>query len=321
MKSKLAGSKNHNKRSVVRLSISVVGAGAVGSALVLALSEAGCNIVSIVSRSGKPALVLAKATRCKKVSTSVADISRDTELLLLAVPDNDLEEIVRQIAKKSKLKWKQVLVVHTSGINSIDVLKPLERLGARVAALHPIQSFPKTKSLRERAKSTRGIYFGAEGNRKNLEGLAQLVALLGSRSIEIPAGAKALYHAACVFASNYVVALLNAVDEAATAGGFAGHWKEMMLPLFTTTVENALKTSPAGALTGPIVRNDLETVERHLDALKKYAPQLIPFYSMAGIEVGRVARRRGDLSPEQFQELIDTIRRHVRRMGSPKKKN
>lgn len=291
--------------------ISIVGVGAVGSTLGALLFEKGFEIVSIVNRTAKPALALAKVVQCKKVSTSAADISPKTEMLLLAVSDDALPDSVRQCAKY--VRAKRLLVVHTSGVHSLDVLTPLQRKGALVGSLHPIQSFPKTKSLRERVKSVQGISFGVEGEKKALETIQRIVRTLGGRSVVIPKGMKPLYHVACVFASNYTVTLLNAVEEAAKSLGLDHQWREMMLPLFTTTVENALKSSPREALTGPIVRNDVHTIEMHLETLQKFAPQLLPMYSVLGIETARLARHSGNLTSEQFQHLVSTIRQHVTR--------
>ena len=305
--------KNGSARSKrERAKISIVGAGAVGSTLGMLLFEHGYEIVSIVSRSRKPALSLAKAVRCRRVSTSLSGLSPGTEVLLFSVPDHALPAIVRRCARTSKLRYGELVTAHTSGVYTVDVLRPMEKKGAGVGSLHPVQSFPKTKSLHERMKSVRGIYFAVEGEGKAMETVQQIVHVLGGKVLRIPKELKPLYHVACVFASNYVVALLNAVAETARAAGFDRQWREVMVPLFTTVVENALKTTPRGALTGPIVRNDLDTVKLHLEALERYAPQLIPLYSIAGIETARIARQSDMLSSGQFRRFVGLIRRHVR---------
>lgn len=298
------------QRKILPAKVSIVGAGVVGSTLGALLFEKGFEIVSIINRSAAPALSLAKATKCRKVSGSDADVSPDTEFLLFAVSDDVLPDVIRQCAKNSQLR--KPLVAHTSGVHSIEVLKPFQRQGFMVASLHPIQSFPKTKSLRERMKSVRGIHFGVEGEGKALAMIQHIVYALGARTLVIPQGVKPLYHATCVFASNYVVTLLNAVAEASQALGFNKEWREFVLPLFTTSVGNALTTSPREALTGPIVRNDIHTIELHLGALQKFAPQLVPLYCVAGIETARIARQNGNLTTEQFRNFVSRIRRYVR---------
>jgi len=295
----------------VRKNVSIVGAGAVGTTLGMQLFEKGCTIVSIVSRSAKPARVFAKTVRCERVSTSVANLSLDTELLVFSVPDDALLGVIRRCARNSPMRWRKIFVVHTSGAYSIDVLRPLEWKGAIIGSLHPIQSFPETKSLRERVRSLEGIAFGVEGEGRGMRMVRALARLLGGKALAIPKGMKPLYHAACIFASNYVVTLLNAAREASRAAGFGRRWREIMMPLFSTSVENALRTGPREALTGPIVRNDLITIELHLDALQKFAPQLIPLYCVAGIETARVVRQGGGLTSKQFRDLIALIRPYV----------
>lgn len=305
-----AGSRRGRKEVGIK-KVSIVGAGTVGSTLGALLYKKGYEIVSIVNRSIKPAIAFGKVVRCKNVSTSVADIVPHTEMLLLAVADDALPDVVRECARH--VYSKRLLVVHTSGVHSLDVLTPIQRKGAHVGSLHPIQSFPKTQNLRDRMKSVQGISFGIEGKGRALKTLKKLAGAFGGKSIMIPKGMKALYHIACVFASNYVVTLLNAVEEAAKSAGLGQRWRETFLPIFVTTVENALRSSPQYGLTGPIVRNDVRTIELHLDALQKFAPQLLPVYSVLGIETARLAKKNGSLTSEQVHSLVSTIRHHVSR--------
>jgi predicted short-subunit dehydrogenase-like oxidoreductase (DUF2520 family) len=291
--------------------VSLIGTGSVGSTLGLLLFKKGFTIVSLVNRSAKRALALARKVQCKKVSTSVADVAPDTELLIFAVPDDALPTVVAQTAKQARLR--KPLVLHTSGVHSIDVLKPFARKGCLIGSLHPIQSFPLSQSPKELLNNVKGIHFGIEGEGKVLNHIQHLVHTLGGRSVCVPGGMKPLYHAMCVFASNYVVPVLNAVSETALPLDLGSMWKEIVLPLFTTTVENAMKTSPALALTGPIVRNDFHAVAQHLDALQKFAPQLIPLYTVLGIETARIARQNGRLTSKQFTEVVGLMRTWIKK--------
>lgn len=294
--------------------VSLVGAGAVGSALGLLLFEKGYTIASIINRTPKRALALARLVHCKKVSTSVADIAPETEVLIFAVADDALPEVVRQTAKRMRLSKgsNKPLVLHTSGVHSIDILKPVQLRGAMVASFHPIQSFPPSKTARELAKNVEGIHFGVEGEGRALDNVLQLVRLLGGKAVVIPRDMKPLYHTMCVFASNYIITLLNAVAEAAQPLGFDHLWKEMILPLFTTTVENVMKSSPVHALSGPVARNDVLAVMKHLAVLQKFAPHLLPLYTVLSIETARVARQSGRLTSGQFKDFVASIRKQVK---------
>jgi predicted short-subunit dehydrogenase-like oxidoreductase (DUF2520 family) len=306
----------HRSRKVARVDaslskVSIVGTGAVGSTLGLLFFQKGYTIASLVNRTPKPALALAKEVHCKKVSTSVAGIAPETEVLIFAVLDDALSDVVKQTAKQARLR--KPLVLHTSGVHTLDVLRPLENKGARIGSLHPIQSFPSARTVREFMKNLDSIHFGIEGKGKALGEVQHLVRVLGGNSVCVPNGMKPLYHALCVFSSNYIVTVLNAVSETARPLGFDHIWKEMVLPLLTTTVENAMKTSPQLALTGPVARNDLQTVALHLEALGKFAPQLLPLYTVLGIETARIARQSGRLTPEGFKEFVALMRKHIKK--------
>lgn len=298
--------------------VSIIGTGSVGSTLGLLLFEKGFTIVSLVNRTAKRARALARKVQCMRVSTSVADVAPDTELLIFAVPDDALPNIVVQTAQQARLT--KPLVVHTSGVHSTDVLRPFARKGGLVGSLHPIQSFPLSRSPKELLKAVEGIHFGIEGEGKGLNHVQHLVHALGGKSVCVPKGMKPLYHAMCVFASNYVVTVLNAVSETALPLELGRIWKEIVLPLCTTTVENAMKSSPALALTGPIVRNDFHAVTLHLDALQTFAPQLLPLYTVLGIETARIARQNGLLTSKQFTEFVTLMRRRIKKFHVDQKK-
>ncbi|MBI3765591.1 MAG: hypothetical protein HY277_03700 [Ignavibacteriales bacterium] len=124
--------------------VSIIGAGIVGSTLAVALFDKGYPIVSIISRTGRAALALAKFVQCKKVSTQLEDLEPQTDLLLVTVPDDLVAEIGFRLAKIKQLRFKKLFVIHCSGVHSADVLNPLRNKGASVAAMHPVQTFPRS---------------------------------------------------------------------------------------------------------------------------------------------------------------------------------
>ena len=180
--------------------ISIVGAGTVGSTLSMALRAKGYPVASVVSRSGPPAVALARALKCSRASTSIVDISPDTEVLLLTVPDGAVAGVAKQVSAVKQLRFRKMFIAHCSGAHSADVLAPLKKKGAAVASLHPIQTFPAhlaPGALRGRLK---GIYYGIDGDALALRKAENLAADLGGHTTEIPADLRPLYHAACVFA-------------------------------------------------------------------------------------------------------------------------
>src|SRR2546425_745114 len=157
--------------------VSIVGAGAVGSSLGLALRDKGYPVVSVISRTGAPAIALAKALKCNRASTEIGDLSTKTECLLLTVPDGAIADVAARISKLKAINFKKLLAVHCSGVHSADVLEPIRRRGALVASMHPIQTFPSARQRgpgRHRAK-LQGIFYGIDGDREALARTGRLI--------------------------------------------------------------------------------------------------------------------------------------------------
>lgn len=285
--------------------VTVIGAGNVGSSLAIALHKEGYPIVSVISRTVRSALALAKSVSCQKASTSVADISPDSELILIATPDRVVEDIAGQIARLKKLKFRKLFAAHTAGVLSADALEPLRRKGALIASIHPIQSFPSVARLK-------GVYFGIGAEGRALTRAEQLVKSLGGSPVAISEQMKPLYHAACVFASAYMVVFLNSISELARHLDLKASWTEVFGPLMTSAMENAVKHSPERALTGPIIRGDFTTINLHLSALSKYTPQLLPLYTIGGIEAARIAKEQGRIGKQDYDEIVSRFRKFIR---------
>ncbi|HEY6193073.1 MAG TPA: Rossmann-like and DUF2520 domain-containing protein [Bacteroidota bacterium] len=294
--------------------VSIVGAGAVGSSLGRALHDRGYPFVSVISRSGAPAIALAKALQCGRASTEIGDLSPKTECLLLTVPDGAIAEVALSVSKLKAINFKKLFVVHCSGVHSADVLEPLRRRGSLVASMHPIQTFPSMRPPgrqrgpgRSRAK-IQGIFYGIDGEREAVGRAERLIGDLGGRALIIRKELRPLYHVICVFASNYLMVHLHSIEQLTLRLGVAATWEEMFGPLITATLENAVHPPAADSLTGPIVRGDFETVDLHLKALLAYAPKFLPAYISGGIEVARVGKEQQKLSQENFERLIGQFR-------------
>jgi predicted short-subunit dehydrogenase-like oxidoreductase (DUF2520 family) len=292
--------------------LSVIGAGTVGTTLAVALAAKGYEVSSVVSRTGSRALALAKAVRCARASTSVADLSPETEILLVTVPDGAIAEVAKQVAAVKHLRFKKMFIAHTSGVHAADVLAPVKRKGAAVGSVHPIQSFPRQLAPAQLRSRLRGIYYGVDGEPLAIRKAENLVADLGGRAVEIPAELRPLYHVACVFASSYLMVLTNAISELSGALPLGRSWTEVFGPLMTASMEHTVRHSAAEALTGPILRKDDATIDAHLAALAERAPHLLPLYTVSGIEVARLARRGGQLSPEDFDRLVQRFRKFIK---------
>ena len=161
---------------------------------------------------------------------------------------------------------RDVAFVHASGSLELGVLSPLGRRHA-VGSFHPLRSFPEPGP----PEAFQGIVIGVDASSESLRrALNRLARDLGARPIRVDDAQRAVYHAAAVFASNYVVALLaEAIRLLEQTGWTEKEAIQGLVPLAEGAVANVGKRGPTRALTGPIRRGDAETVSRHLSALAR----------------------------------------------------
>jgi len=188
---------------------------------------------------------------------------RPGSTVFLTVPDGAIATFARDIARADALP-PSVAFVHCSGALGLGVLGPLGSAHA-VGSFHPLQSFPKPRAPEAFRGSLVGIDASTVPLRRRLERLARD---LGARPRSVAEAERVIYHAASVFASNYLVALAGvAVELLESIGWSEGDAVAGLVPLMEGALEEVARRGPVGALTGPIRRADVETVTRHLEGL------------------------------------------------------
>lgn len=269
-------------------SVTIIGAGAVGRSIALALFYSGVTVSGVYSRSGRSAAAIGKKVHAKHVGT-VKEFQWPSDVVIIAVPDADIQDVVKKISSVvGSMKGKTVF--HTSGALTSDELSVLKRKGASIGSFHPLQTFSDSK----RRTSMVNIWCAVEGDAAAIKISGTLARKLGSSIFEITKKQKGLYHASAVFASNYLVTLLSVVEEMAVTIHIPKKdiWK-IYSPLILQTVQNVLNSSPRAALTGPIVRGDIITVMNHIKALSKPPlNHLVTLYSALGIETTRLVKKK-----------------------------
>jgi predicted short-subunit dehydrogenase-like oxidoreductase (DUF2520 family) len=149
-----------------------------------------------------------------------------------------------------------------------------------------------------------GSTFAIEGEGELLEGLKEMALALEGYWIELKPGDKALYHAAAVFACNYAVTLVKlATDLWQLFDVSAPEATRALLPLLRGTVNNIERLGLPQCLTGPIARGDSGTIIRHIEALSKSAPKLIPVYCELGLDTIPLALAKGKIDQVKAVEL------------------
>ena len=261
------------------MKIGIIGAGRVGGALAIALSEKDFS-VCIASRHKENADFIASISKARSVSIENA---AQCEVVFLTVTDSAIKSVAEQIAS---FVSKEQVVMHTSGALSSKVIG---FLNANVGSLHPLKSFANPQ---DSAKSLKGTIFTFEGSKKAEAAAKKIVKAINGRFVKINPNDKVLYHLAAVLTANYTVTLFSLSQEILTSIGFSDEdAKESLLTLLKGVLENIAKNGANDALTGPILRGDAETVRMHLDAIKDET--LKDIYIFLAFATLKIAERRG----------------------------
>jgi predicted short-subunit dehydrogenase-like oxidoreductase (DUF2520 family) len=285
--------------------VGIVGAGAVGTALGVAISRAGWPVKAVSSRDRARRdrfLSLVPGARAYIEPVGVVD---EVELVVLAVPDDAIPSVVEPL----RLYGGQAMV-HTSGLLGYEILEPAVAAGSQIGAFHPLASF--TYDVERSVAGLTGATVAVEGDDRLVSLLAELAEAIGGVPVRLPPGSKPAYHAAAVLASGGLVALLDAIARLGAAAGIDERGSMAIYGrLMEQTLANARAGGIASALTGPIVRGDAGTLEAHLRALARDAPDVYELYlALARREVD-IAQRRGALTPEQVRHVTTALAKVV----------
>lgn len=275
----------------------IVGPGRMGLALgaALAASEVVDGVVFQGRSTDPPPHPLFESGAADYV-LGPATLAPDTTALVLAVPDDALAEVAHAFGTAGPAPAGCV-AFHLSGALSTDVLAPLHAAGYAVGSLHPLQTVADAWGGAGRlAEST----FAIAGDPVALASARRIVDAVGGRPVVVPPALRPLYHAAAVFASNYLLAATSlAVRMFQQAGVDESDAIAAVLPLMRGTMANLEELGLAAALTGPVARGDVDTVRLHLARL---SPGERTLYSALGLETLRLARAAG-LDAERAAEL------------------
>lgn len=247
--------------------IGIAGAGRVAQAVGKLLASRGEPVSFIASRRSEQARHAAAFIGPNVRAVSFAELGQQAGRILIAVPDSALESVAGALGMASGI------VLHTCGAKGPEALSALAKRGIYCGAIHPLQTISDPESG---AEALDGVSFAVAGDPVALEWAEHIVRVAKGRVLRIASERRPLYHAAAVMASNYVTALMSAAEELLIAAGVDSEEALPALgPLARTSLENTLRQGPMAALTGPIERGDVATVESHLAALEnmKNAPK------------------------------------------------
>lgn len=236
----------------------------------------------------------------------IPEILRRSELVLLAVPDDVLPELVSGLATAGHLQAGHLLV-HTSGRYGTSVLDPARPSGAIPLAIHPAMTFTGLSLDLARLKD---CMFGVSADGIVLPVAQALVVEMGGEPVVIAESDRGTYHAALAHASNHLVTLTAQSRQLLESIGVEQP-DRMLSPLMHAALENSLVNGDS-ALTGPVARGDVGTVRRHLDVLSELVQDGLPddvrlaYQQMARVTTLR-ALQRGALKESVASELLELL--------------
>jgi predicted short-subunit dehydrogenase-like oxidoreductase (DUF2520 family) len=268
--------------------LNIIGAGHLGRVLGRLFAAHGAfQVQDVLTRSIDSARAATEFIGAGRAVGTLAGL-RHADAVMLAVGDDQIEPVCAALAGAGALGG--VLVFHCSGAKSSEVLHDAARAGAFTASVHPVRSFADPESV---ARSFAGTWCGVEGDPRALAMLAPALAAVGARTVPIDAAAKTVYHAASVFASNYLVTVLDAALRAYQAAGIPEQVAlELARPLAAETLDNVFRLGPRAALSGPIARGDLATVARQQAALDGWDTATGSLYRALAEATAGLARRK-----------------------------
>lgn len=244
----------------------IVGPGRIGRSLCGAATAAGFE-VRLVGR--------------KELAEGLAGVDPGTVgPILLAVPDAEITTACRAVLACGRPHGP---LGHLSGATGLSALDDAAAAGIAVFSMHPLQTFADGET------DPAGVHCAVTAADPETDAEVQALArAIGMRPFSLAEEDRGAYHAAAAMASNFLVTL--EADAAGLLGKLGiGEARQMLAPLISRSLENWIEAG-AAALTGPIARGDEETVDRHLEALRERAPELIESYRALAERTRAVAR-------------------------------
>lgn len=275
--------------------VAVVGPGRVGTLLAIACIRAGHRLVAVGGGSRASRERIASLVAGARVVEDASEAARRAELVLVTVPDDALEQVATELAASGAVGEGQ-RVVHVAGSRGLDALHRVALTGARTAACHPAMTVPAGSTDPDVLVGTTWAVTARAADR---DWARSLVRDLGGDPHDVADDVRILYHAGLAVGSNAVGAAL-AVARRLLLAARVEDPAAFLAPLVRASVDNVLDRG-AAALTGPVVRGDVGTVSRHLEAIGHDLPELEDAYRrLAAVTLSQV---RPELSAEAAAAL------------------
>ncbi len=289
--------------------ISWIGCGRVARTLAKACRIAGYPIGMVVCRNLKNAETAVEFIGDGEPGTDIVEAATSGTVHFITTNDDALSEVVQTLDTDVPGSLAGHYYFHTSGSIASTILEPLHKKGADIASIHPLQVFANPEKALE---TLPGIYYAIEGNDRAMSWAVKLIDKLQGKLLLIPTARKPLYHAASVFAANYLVVLAHlAVTIMEEIGESPEDSYQAFLPLMVSALQNIEEFGTASALTGPISRGDEKTIETHVKTLEELPSGVLDSYRVLGQEAVELAARSGSITSDKARRLLELLKRQT----------
>jgi predicted short-subunit dehydrogenase-like oxidoreductase (DUF2520 family) len=287
----------------------LIGTGRLSRALGPLLQECGYPVAAVVGRRSSAARSVARTIPGASASTSPERSALRAGMILLAVPDREIASVARRLALAKGVDWSGKIVLHHAGSLGLDVLRPLEGVGAGVGLLHPMQALGRPDLAGEVLPGSRARIEGCATATAAARRLARdlgLVPLGFPRTLD--QRDRLAYHAAASLASNDLVALLAlAADVLETTGLDRQEAIDALVRLAAGTLAQASPGGLGDSLTGPLVRGDTETVAEHLRVLERESGPHAQIHLLLSARLLALAEDHGHRLPPAERRRLQRI--------------
>lgn len=281
-------------------SITIVGAGAVGSAWLDFFKKGGYPVRS-VWRSETGYLADEDYNIHRELNRPLPTIDEEIgDWVFITTPDDSIKPAAKLLSE-TEINWSNKIAIHCSGSMSANVLNLLKDSGAATASAHPIQTFQRGDGY----EKLENIYISLQGDKKAVDLLRQIVNELHSNVLLLNEQQKQAVHISAVFASNYLVALLNTSDQILKDKG-VDDGVNILEPLIRQTLSNILEKGTADTLTGPISRGDVSTVNDHMNFLSDRGEEK-NLYRLLGQVCVQILERKGNYSKTKIDQILKSL--------------
>ncbi len=285
--------------------IGFIGAGRVAKGLAWGMAQSGQRVVAAASRSPDSAAQLAARIAGCRALADAQDVVDGCDLIFITVPDDAIAAVA------ASLKWrKESAAIHCSGATEVAALASAARAGAHTGGFHPLQLFADPEVA---LAGLPGCTIAIEAEAPLLAQLEQLAGALQCRTIRLPPGCRARYHAAAHYAAGFVITLLNqAVELWQSFGVGREDTIRALLPLLRGTAASVERSGLAQGLAGTFSRGDIGTLERHLADLARAGPDALRLYCELALRSIPLGLERGGYDEDRAEAMRELLRRALK---------